>query len=129
MNAESRRLNAEAELEAAAETLREAEALFGLGLLRGAVSRAYYSLFHAVRALLFGAGLEARTHQGVETLFHLHFVRTKQFAPHWGVLFARLQRYRERSDYGPALEIATGEVRRELDEVARFLERVRTSIP
>ncbi len=125
MNAENRRLNAEDELASAAEALREAEALFGLGMLQGATSRGYYALFHAVRALLFSRGLEAKTHGGVEALFHLHLIRTKEVDPEWGVLFARLQSYRERADYGPALGLSPAEVRGELDRVARFLELVR----
>ena len=128
MNAENRRLNAEDELASAAEALREAEALFGLGMLRGAVSRGYYGLFHAVRALLFSRGLEAKTHGGVETLFHLHFIRANEVDPEWGVLFARLQGYRERADYGPAVGLSAAEVRGELDRVARFLELVRRRV-
>jgi hypothetical protein len=125
VNQENRRLNAEDELASATEALGEAEILFREVKLRGAISRGYYSLFHAVRALLFSRGLEARTHDGVETLFHLHFIRANDVTPEWGVLFARLQGYRERADYGPALVLSPTEVREELDRVARFLELVR----
>jgi hypothetical protein len=125
VNAENRRLNAEDELASAAEALREAEALFELGMFRGGISRGYYGLFHAVRALLFSRGLEAKTHGGVETLFHLYFIRTNEVGPEWGVLFARLQSYRERADYGPGVGLSAAEVRDELDRVARFLELVR----
>ena len=128
MNPENRRHNAEEELSTAAEALREAETLFRSGLLRGAASRGYYALFHAVRALLFSRGLEAATHHGVETLFHLHFIRPKDLDPEWGTVFIRLQGYRERADYGSAVPLPSAEVRRELDNVARFLGVVRERI-
>ncbi len=128
MNAENRRLNAEDELTSAAEALGEAEILFREGKRRGAVSRGYYGLFHAVRALLFTRGLEAKTHDGVETLFHLHFIRVAEVDSEWGVLFARLQGYRQRADYGPAVTFSSVEVRRDLNQVQRFLELVRGRI-
>lgn len=125
MNAENRRLNADDELASAAEALAEAEILFREGKLRGAISRGYYGLFHAVRALLFSRGLEAKTHDGVETLFHLHFIRANEVDPEWGVLFVRLQGYRGRADYGPSVIFSAAEVRRDLDLVERFLALVR----
>lgn len=40
-----------------------------------AVSRAYYSMFHATRAILFARSLRAKTHKGVITLFGEHIIR------------------------------------------------------
>lgn len=51
MTDDNRRANARADLAAAADALRAAEALIDLGLLRDAVSRAYYAAFHAMRPL------------------------------------------------------------------------------
>ena len=128
MNDANRRLNALAELEVAREALGEAETLFEKGLLRGSVSRSYYALFHAVKALLLSQGLEARTHHGVETLFSLHFIRAGELPAEWAALFARLQGYREQADYGPVLGASREIVRRELDEVACFHDLIRARL-
>lgn len=128
MNAENRRRNAEAEMVKAAETLAEARLLSDAERWGGAVSRGYYALFHAVRALLVSQGLEAKTHQGVETLFSQHFIKTGQVGREWAAHFVRLQRYREQADYGPVLGLSDSDIRHELELVARFHELVRDRI-
>ena len=39
-------------LEQAKENLEEAEALFSINKFKGASNRAYYSIFHAIKAIL-----------------------------------------------------------------------------
>jgi uncharacterized protein (UPF0332 family) len=43
--------------------------------------RTYYAAFHAAQAMLASQGLEADTHAGVRTLFHLHFIKLKRIDP------------------------------------------------
>lgn len=68
MTEENRRRNALEALSRADVCLREARALYDASLPYGAASRAYYAVFHAARALLFSAGLEATTHKGTVVL-------------------------------------------------------------
>jgi len=62
VTAENRARNAREELERAETCLQEARALHAAAFPYGAVSRAYYAVFHASRALLFSIGLETRSH-------------------------------------------------------------------
>jgi len=128
VNAENRRRNAEAEMQRAAEALGEARLLCDAERWAGAVSRGYYALFHAVKALLVSQGLEAKTHQGVETLFGQHFIKAGLVEREWAAHFVRLQRYREQADYGPVLGLSGPDVRQELELVARFHALVRDRI-
>ena len=128
MNAENRRRNAEAEMQRAAEALGEARLLCDAERWGGAVSRAYYALFHAVKALLVSQGLEPKTHQGVETLFGQHFIKAGLVELEWAAHFVRLQRYREQADYGPVLGLSGPDVRQELELVARFHALVRDRV-
>lgn len=64
-----------------------------------AVSRAYYSVYHAVSALLLTEGLQARTHEGIVTLFGLHFVKTGKFDKKFGRFLTNLKDDRENGDY------------------------------
>lgn len=73
------------------------------GLWDDAVSRAYYAAYHIVQAVLFTAGLEARTHEGIHDLFFLHFVRPGVFPRRLTRLLASLQKYREQADYSRAV--------------------------
>lgn len=59
----------EASLSKAEKALRSAKLLEENGELEDAVSRAYYAMFHAARAILFGKGLKAKTHRGTISLF------------------------------------------------------------
>ena len=51
------------------EALKAAKILFENNELEDAVSRAYYAMFHATKALLFSKNLTPKTHRGTITLF------------------------------------------------------------
>ena len=57
-------------LKLANEKLRVAKLLFKNRKYRDAVSRAYYSIFYAAKALLLSQGQDPSSHKGVDTLFH-----------------------------------------------------------
>lgn len=100
---DNRRTNTTLEAERAAAALRASEVCLEAGLWDDAVSRAYYAAYHIVQAVLFTAGLEARTHEGIHDLFFLHFVRPGTFPRRVARLLASLQKYREQADYSRAI--------------------------
>ena len=61
------------ELDSADQALRAASVLRDGALLRDAVSRLYYAVFHAARAALLVDGRHAKTHSGQLTLFTTTF--------------------------------------------------------
>lgn len=71
-------------LEKAKAKLRVAEGLLKNKDYEDAVSRAYYSAFHAAQAVLLTEGLTATTHQGLVNLFGLHLVKTGKFEKKYG---------------------------------------------
>lgn len=77
MNEANKLGNAGFEMEKGNAALEEAQILFDNAKYDGAVSRAYYAAFHYACAVLLNKGLEAKSHQGMQRLFHLHFIRTK----------------------------------------------------
>jgi uncharacterized protein (UPF0332 family) len=95
---ENRRTNVTLELAKGQNALHAARLCADAGLWDDAVSRAYYAAFHHVQALLFSAGLEARSHTGTHHLFHLHLVRPGHVPARLGKLLAGLQKYREQAD-------------------------------
>lgn len=112
------------EVEAGQEALRAAQSLVAEGLYRSAMSRAYYALFHHVKALLYTQGFEPKSHEGLEHLFGLHFVRSGRVDPSSAKLLARLQKYREQSDYGLVTVFTRKDVEQELAEIGRFLQTI-----
>lgn len=113
-------------LEKAQEKLRFAETLIRDGGYDDAVSRAYYSAFHATQALLLTEGLSVRSHSGLVNLFGLHFVRTGKIEQEFGRFLSDLKDKRENGDYEiySAIERKTAE--EAVVNAGKFLQRVRT---
>jgi uncharacterized protein (UPF0332 family) len=89
------------ELAAAQDAFSESEILYEKGLLRGAISRLYYFLFHTIKALLASKGLEPKSHDGTERLFSLYFVKDAIFDVNDAKVLAVLMKYRSNADYKP----------------------------
>lgn len=62
-------------------------------------NRLYYSVFHAVTALMFADGVRTSTHKGTSSQFGQYYVLTGQFSREDGILYSRLQTMREKADY------------------------------
>jgi len=73
MNKEIRKERIEAEIDRAKEALTAAKNLFEDGLFADSISRAYYAIFHAARAVLLTKEIDTDTHSGAISMFGLHF--------------------------------------------------------
>ncbi|WP_289287956.1 HEPN domain-containing protein [uncultured Duncaniella sp.] len=62
-------------------------------------NRLYYSLFHAVTALMLADGIKTSTHKGTSSQFGRYYVLTGKFSREDGMLYSRLQTMREKADY------------------------------
>ena len=91
-----------------------------------AVSRAYYAVLHATRALLATKGLMPKSHSGTKTLFGQEFVRTGML-PRWmGVAYSSLSEMRTAADYDVKLSDPTPQATEQaLEDARRFLEEAR----
>ena len=125
MTGEGRNAATAAELDLADEELRAAGELLGAGFPRIALARAYFALFHAVRARLYAEGLEPRTHAGVQHLWNVHLVRTGVYDPATSRLLARLQKFREEADYAQAFVVDEPGAREEIEAARGLVERIR----
>ena len=126
MTEDNRKANIRDELARAEAALRAADALIPLGLYADAVSRAYYAAFHALRALNFARGLEARTHHGAIHIFNTEFVRTGLFPTSHNRLLSGLQRSRELADYDAAVVFAEQDAQAEVTDARAFVAAATT---
>lgn len=124
MTGEGRRQAAREELGLAAEELKAADALLDAELPRVAVTRAYFAVFHAMRARLYAEGLEPRSHLGAQHLFNLHFVKSGRYDAETSRLLARLQKFREEADYAQAFVIDDRGAREEVGAARRLVDRI-----
>lgn len=125
MNATNRAANAVLERAKGGAAWEEAQLLFDNAKYDGAVTRAYYAAFHYTCALLLTKGLEARSHQALQRLFHLHFIRTKIFPERIGVLLSHAQKAREEADYYPEVTFSREVAQERLQDVSQFLDTAR----
>ena len=121
MTGGSRRANAARELDRARRVLAEASDLLRLGHTEGTVSRAYYAVLHAARALLFSVGVEPRSHEGLRSLLGEHFVLSGRLSPEMGRLVSRMQRDREDADYESTVVVTAVDARDAVDSARRFV--------
>jgi len=125
---ENRLANARAEVAAARDAVRVAEAALTIDVRRDAMSRAYYAAFHAARALLLLEGAEPKTHAGVGRMIGEQLVRAGKMDAKSALLVTRLQAYRQASDYAYAFAIDLDDARRELGEVRAFVEHAAVAV-
>ena len=124
MTVEERRQSIQLEMEAGHEAIDAAKSLVEKDLYRSAMSRAYYGLFHYIKALLYTQGLEPKSDEELEHLFGFHFVKAGKVDIKSAKLLARLQKYCEISDYGLVSVFSRGDVEKELTEVEHFLNSI-----
>lgn len=90
---------AQAELRLAEENLAAARLVASAALYRSAISSLYYAAHHTVSALLAAHGLEAASHEGVQTQFGLHFVKPGAVDARAGKYLGNLLHARLTADY------------------------------
>jgi hypothetical protein len=88
------------------------------------ISRSYYAVFQAARALLATEHLESRKHSGVVALFNQHFVKSGRVAKHFGAVLKDAWRSRELADYSDVAEFTRDEAETQLQDATDFVEEI-----
>lgn len=100
---------AETELQLAAENLAAAALVAENGLFRNAVTDLYYAAYHAVVALLAAHGIETSSHDGVQAMFGLHFVKPGVVDKNAGKHLGSLYHARLTADYKGYVDLDRGD--------------------
>lgn len=86
-------------IEKAERNFEQAQKNADMGYWDLVANRLYYSVFHAVNALMLMDGIHTGMHKGTSAMFGKHYVLTGKFSREEGILYSRLQTMRERADY------------------------------
>ncbi|QJD80275.1 HEPN domain-containing protein [Spirosoma rhododendri] len=105
----------------AEQCIDDANALFQLGSDRGALNRAYYGFFDAVRALLLTKAIFTKSHQATRSLFSEHFVKEGPFTAKDAKDFHILFNLRQDSDYETDDPTDSVAVKQIIDTAAEFV--------
>ncbi|MBI5408002.1 MAG: HEPN domain-containing protein [Nitrospirae bacterium] len=118
-------LLAKGEIDRAGEELNAAKSLQGNGFFFKSVVSAYYATYHAAKALLLLKGVAPKTHEGVERMFGLYYIKTKEFDLTAGKSLGRLMKMREEADYYPDVPFTADEAAEAIKAAKDFLEKAR----
>ena len=118
----------EALLALAREKLSAAEGLARMKFYRDAISRAYYSMYHAAQALLLAYGKKAIGHAGTISAFNHHFVKTGKITQKFTQWFSALKESREFADYEGLKEFNKKEVEKSIAEAEEFFKVIKEFI-
>lgn len=108
----------------AEECLEEAKNLLSNGFYRGAVSRAYYSMYHAARALLLTRNIAPRKHAGVLRMLGLEFVSEGYLEEVYAEAYKFAFDIRQKADYGIEFKIEKETAEEVVKNAEIFLQRI-----
>jgi len=123
MTEENVKIRIREELDVAKRRLEAAKLLFEKGMIEDAVNRAYYSFFHAAKAMLNILGYDAKTHSGLISEFGLRIIKTNLIDRKFAKYFRRAFEMRESSDYEIGLIFGEEEVQTLIKNAEEFLQR------
>lgn len=107
------------------EKLNAAKTLFREGFVDDAISRAYYSMFHAASAVLFAEGITVESHSALKTMFGLRFVKTGKIDKKYGRWLNKLKDERENGDYDIFTSFEREDAKEDINEVEEFLSEMK----
>ena len=91
-------------------------------------NRAYYCIFHAMRAVLALDGEDYKKHSAVIARFTLNYLKTDLLPRDFGTLIANAALIRNRSDYEDFYICSVEDTNRLVEGAQRFLDDVRKYI-
>jgi uncharacterized protein (UPF0332 family) len=92
------------------------------------VNRLYYASYYMVKAMLTKNKLNAKTHSGVQVLFHQHFVKEKIVTEDSAQLFSDLFNKRQEADYRDFFNFDKTTVLPLIDQTEQFLKEIESHI-
>lgn len=114
-----------AQINKSREKLDAAKSLLKEGFVDDAISRAYYSMFHASSAVLLSDGITAETHSALKNMFGLRFIKTGKIDRKYGRWLNRLKDERENGDYDIFTSFEHEDAKVNIQQAETFLEEMK----
>lgn len=111
-------------LDKAKECLRVAEYLIEPKEYLSVLNRAYYAIFHAVRAVLAIEGVDRKKHSGVISYFQQNYVKTGIFDKEFSSIVQETFEVRQESDYEDFYIISKEEAVSQYENAKRFVAEI-----
>ena len=111
-------------LERAKEEYETANLLYRENKLLAANNRAYYSIFHAIRAILAMEKIDFKRHKDVLAYFNKNYVKTEIFPRQMGRRIIMASKIREDSDYDEKYEPSSEATSLQIQTAKELIELV-----
>ncbi|MBQ7521139.1 MAG: HEPN domain-containing protein [Clostridia bacterium] len=108
----------------ARECLAAAQSLLASENLKSAANRAYYAIFHAMRAVLAFDGIDMKHHSGIISSFRRLYIKTEVFSADLSVIISELYDLRTGSDYDDFFIVTGDEMEEQVKNAAYFLSEI-----
>ena len=111
-------------LERARKTYSDANLLAKNKSWNSCINRLYYSCFYLTSAILLKNGFEAKSHNGVRTIFFREFVKTGKVDKDFGRLYSDLFDWRNKGDYSDFFDFSEEDALPLLEKTGEFIDTV-----
>lgn len=115
-------------IEQSKESLEEAEALFNINKFKGANNRAYYSIFHAIKAVLALEQTDFKKHSSVIAYFNKNYISKEIFPKELGRRVSESRFFREKSDYVDFYIVSKEDCQKQIETAKMMIESVQIYI-
>lgn len=124
MSNEAQRQLSQTRMLHARECLAAAQSLLASENLKSAANRAYYAVFHAMRAVLAFDGIDMKHHSGIISSFRRLYIKTGIFNDDLSVIISELYDLRTGSDYDDFFTVTGIEIEEQVKNAAYFLSEI-----
>ena len=111
-------------LEQAKENYEEAEILYKANKFKGANNRAYYCIFHSIKAVLALEPIDFKRHKDVIGYFNKNYVNTEVFPKDIGKRIVKSSKVREDSDYDDEYSVDSEKTMIQIETAKDLIELV-----
>ena len=111
-------------LERAKQDLSDAEFSYNNQRYFNANNRAYYAIFHAIRAVLALEKVDFKKHKDVLAYFNQYYIKTEIFPKMISKKISQARKVREDSDYDDEFEPTDVETKLQIDTARELIELV-----
>ncbi len=111
-------------LEQAKDNLEEASILFEIGKLKGANNRAYYAIFHSIKAILALEEVDFKKHSSVLAYFNKNYINKGKFSTELGKRISKASYIREKSDYVDFYIVSKEDTREQIETAKTVIDSI-----
>ncbi len=92
------------------------------------INRSYYSMFHAVRALLALESFDSKKHSGIIAHFNQYYIKPKKIETEYSKMLTSAFKFRSDSDYNDFYIASLEDAKIQFENAKKLLKRIQKYI-